>query len=148
MSYFLMKKLHTLEIKQSPQFSFCNLYDKTPLQIFYECDAAKCLWAGLIQCFQNDLILPTLTPPGAIFGILKSASNNSSFKNNKIFINDILLIFKLYVFKSREKKFINLNNLIAQIQKVKRIVKETALTNSMETIAFTKKWLIINKIIP
>ena len=52
------------------------------------------------------------------------------------------------MFKSREKKFINLNNLIAEIRKVKTIEKEIALTNSMKTIAFTKKWLVVNNIIP
>ena len=126
---------------------FCNFYYETPLHIFYECDAVKCLWTDLVQCFQNNLILLTLTPQAAILGILESASNNSIFKNNKVFINHILLIFKLYVFKSREKKFINLYNLIAEIRKVKRIEKEIALTNSMKTFAFTKKWLIINNII-
>ena len=34
------------------------------------------------------------------------------------------------MYKSREKKFININNLIAEIQKVKRIEKEVALPNS------------------
>ena len=50
-------------------------------------------------------------------------------------------------FRSREKKFINLNNLIAEIRKVKVIEKETALANSGKIIAFTKKWLIKNNII-
>ena len=49
--------------------------------------------------------------------------------------------------RSREKKFINLNNLIAEIRKVKVIEKETALANSGKIIAFTKKWLIKNNII-
>ena len=53
-------------------------------------------------------------------------------------MNHILLIFKLYVYKSREKKFININNLIAEIRKVKRIEKEIALNNSMKTTAFGK----------
>ena len=92
--------------------------------------------------------IPTLIPQAVILGIPESSSNYSIFKNNKVFIHHILLIFKLYVFKSREKKFINLNNLIAEIRKVKTIEKEIALTNSMKTIAFTKKWLIINNIIP
>ena len=43
------------------------------------------------------------------------------------------------MYKSREKKFINLNNLIAEIRKVKRIEKEIALNNSKKRIAFTKK---------
>ena len=89
-----------------------------------------------------------MTPQAAVLGIPESASNYSIFKNNKVFINHILLIFKLYVFKSREKKFMNLNNLIAAIRKVKTIEKEIALTNSMKSIAFTKKWLIIDNLIP
>ena len=39
------------------------------------------------------------------------------------FINYILLMFKLYSHKSREKQFININNLIAEIQSVKKIKK-------------------------
>ena len=118
------------------------------MHIFYKRDAVKCLWADLVQCFQNNLILPTLTPQAAILGILEPASNDSTFKNNKVFISHILLLFKLYVIKYRAKNFINLNNLIGEIRKIKMTEKEIALTNSMKTIAFTKKWLKINNIIP
>ena len=58
---YLNKKLHIFGIKSSPLCSFCNLYDKTPFHIFYECDRVKCLWSDLVQCFQNTLILLTLT---------------------------------------------------------------------------------------
>ena len=112
---YLNKKLHIFGIKSSPLYSFYNLYDETPFHILYECDCIKCLWLDLVQCFQNPLISPTLIPQTAILGILDSISNNSFFENNKIFINHILLIFKLYIYKSREKKFININNLIAEI---------------------------------
>ena len=112
---FLNKKNHFFGIKSSPLCFFCNLYKKAPFHIFYEFDRVKYLWPDLIYCFENTLLLPTLTPQTVIFGILDSLRNNSFFENNKIFINDILLIFKLYVFKSRERKFININNLIAEI---------------------------------
>ena len=56
--------------------------------------------------------------------------------------------FKLYVYKSREEKFINENNLMVEIRKVKRIENDIALTKPKKTIAFTKKWHIINNIIP
>ena len=52
------------------------------------------------------------------------------------------------MYKSREEKLVNINNLIAEIQKVKRIDKEMALINSKKTIAFTKKWHVINDIVP
>ena len=144
---YLNKKLHIFGIKSSPLCSFCNLYDETPFHIFYECDCVKLLWSELVQCFQNTLILPTLTPQTAILGILDSVSNNSFFENNKILINHILLIFKLYVYKCREKKFININNLIAEIQKVKRIEKEIALNDSMKITAFRKKLHLTGNII-
>ena len=145
---FLNKKLHTFGIKPSPLCSFCNLYYETPYHIFYECDRIKCLWSDLAQCFQNNLILPTLTPQTAIFEFLDYTNNDSIFENNKCLSNHILLIFKLYVYKSREKKLININNLMAEIRKIKRIEKEIALTNSKKTIAFTRKWHIINNIVP
>ena len=57
-------------MKSSPFCCLCNLYDETPYHTFHECDRAKCLWSDLDQCFQNKLILPTLTPQTSIFGFL------------------------------------------------------------------------------
>ena len=73
-----------------------------------------------------------------IFGILNFVSNNCFSENNKISTNNILLILKLYVYKSREKRFININNLMAEIWKVKIIEKDIALNNSKKIIAVTK----------
>ena len=95
--------------------------------------------AGLSPMFSKYFnINITLTPQIVILGILDSVNNKSFFENNKIFITHILLIFKLYIYRYREKKFININNLTAEIRKVKRIEKETALNNSKKTIAFRK----------
>ena len=93
---FHNKKPHPFGIKLSPLCSFCNLYDETPFHIFYERD--ECLWSDLIKCFQNNLILPTLTPQTVIFGFLDSANNDSIFENNKAFRNHILSILMLYVY--------------------------------------------------
>ena len=56
----------------------------------------------------------------------------------KVCINRILLIFKLHVYKSREKTFNNIINLTGEIRKIKSISKVIALNNSKKTIAFTK----------
>ena len=85
---FLNKELHTFGIKSSPLCCFCNLYNETPYHIFYECDCVKCLWSDLVQSFQNDLILLTLTPPITIFGFLDDTSNDSIFENNKCLCNN------------------------------------------------------------
>ena len=87
---FHNKKLYTFGIKPFPLCSLCNLYDKTPLHIFYECD--KCLWADLVQCFQNNLILPTLTPQATIFGILESSSMTPFLKTKYLSITFYLYL--------------------------------------------------------
>ena len=69
---FLNKKLHIFGIKLSPLCFFCNLYDKTPYHTFYQYDCVKCLWTDLVECFQNNLILQSLTPQTAIFALLDS----------------------------------------------------------------------------
>ena len=56
-------------------------------------------------------------------------------------------MFKLFVYKSREKKFMNLINLIAEIQKVKRIEKEIALNNTKKTFTFINKWHLTDNIV-
>ena len=144
---FLNKKLHIFGIKSSPLCSFCNLCDETPLHIFYECDSIKCLWSDLVHYFQNSLVLPILTPQTAIFGFLDSTNSDYNFKKNKLLINHILLIFKLYVYRSREKQFIHINNLIVEIKSAKAIEKLIATSNSKNTIAFKTKWHITNDII-
>ena len=126
MLYFSTKTLY-FGRKPSSLCSFCNLYDETPYHIFYECDRVKCLWSDLVQCFQNNLILPILTPQTAIFGFFDYTNNDSIYENNKCVSNHILLILKLYVYKSIEKNLLNINNLITEIRKIKRIEKEIAL---------------------
>ena len=69
-------------------------------------------------------------------------------KNNKVYINYILLIFKLYdVYEFREKKIIFVNNLKAKIQNDKRIEEEIVLVNSKKIIVLTKNWYLTNNII-
>lgn len=68
-------------------------------------------------------MLPTLRPQTASFGILDSVSH-SFFENRKVFINDILLYLSFtFINPEKREKFINVNDLIAGIQKVKKIEK-------------------------
>ena len=52
---------------------------------------------------------------------------------------------------SKKLKFNNFNTtaeIIAEIRELKRLEKETSLLNSEKTIAFTRKWHMINNIVP
>ena len=84
-------------------------------------------------------MLPILTPQTVISGFLNFINSEQNLKKNKLLINHILLIFKLYVNRSREKQFIHINNLIAEIESAKAIEKEITASNSKKTIAFKNK---------
>ena len=135
----LNKKLHIFGIELSPLCSFCILSDETPLYIFYEYDSIKCLWSDLVHYFQNSLVLPILTPQTGIFGFLDSTNSDYNFKKKKLLINHILLIFTLYVYRSRERQFIHINNRIAEIKSAKAAEKDIATSNSKKAIAFKNK---------
>ena len=100
---FLNIKLHTFGIKPSTLCSFRKLYDETPLYIFYEYDAVKCLWVDLVQCFQNNLILPTLTPQAAIFGILNPHAMTPFLRTIK-YLSITFYSYLSYMCLSPEKK--------------------------------------------
>ena len=79
--------------------------------------------------FQNDFILPSLTPQTAILGLYNEANDNCNL------LSHILLISKYYIYISREKRILNNDNLIANLIKVKKRKKQISIVtiNKRET---------------
>ena len=73
----------------------------------------KCFWVRLRVKFQNDFILPSLTPQTAIPGLYNKAHDNYNL------LSHILLIFKYYIYISREKRILNIDILVANLIKVR-----------------------------
>ena len=78
--------------------SLCHSYDETIKHIFLECICVKQLWNHLRLFLVNNISLPILTPQTVIFGFINRIEN-SVYK----ITNHILLIFKIHVYKSRER---------------------------------------------
>ena len=103
--------------------SYCNTYDETPIHLFYECNSTKNLWLQLNRHFPCDLTFHALTPQTAMLGLF-----NDSVSSVRL-INHILLLFKLYIYKSRKKHRLNINDLSANILKIKKLEKVTGFNN-------------------
>ena len=88
----------------------------------------------MIKFFNGCFTLPGLTLQTAIFGFFDISNNNLSN-----LLNHILMIFKLYIFKSRDLGHVNLVNLLSEIIKVKRIEKNIAIRNQ-NIFKFNEKW--------
>ena len=74
-----------------------------------------------------------LSPQSAIFGHVEI---QQSFK----IINHLLLIFKLFVYKSRDEKYLNFHRLIKKIAKVKNIEETITYNNPGKKEKFLMKW--------
>ena len=130
---FLNKKLYLFGITKSPLCSYCNKYDETPIHLFCECNYTKYLWLQLNRHFPPDLTFPVLTPQTAILGLVNDSVSNIHL------INHILLLFKLYIYKSRNKHQLNINELLANIVNIEKLEKMTVFGNAKEVAAYNKK---------
>ena len=129
------KMLFTFGNIKTPLCSFYHSYDETIKHIFLECTCVKQLWNHLRLFLMNDISLPILTPQTAIFGFINRIEN-SVYK----ITNHILLIFKLHVYKSRERGILELSRLINEIKKVKLLEKKSAQNHVRKLEQYNIKW--------
>ena len=83
-----------------------------------------------------------LTPETAIVGIFNDSVSNIHL------VSPILLLFKLYIYKSRNKHRLNIHELLANILNIKKLQKVTAIGNVKKVAAYIKKWDITNRKLP
>ena len=77
---------------------------------------------------------PVLIPQTAILGIFNDSVSNIHL------INHILLLFKLYIYKYRNKhRLKNINKLLVNILNIKKLEKVTAFGNAKNVAACNKK---------
>ena len=131
---YLNEKLFQFGKTQSPLCSFCHDEAGTTLHVFHKCLVTKTLWNQLSLFFETDLDFPDLTPQAARFGFINESDNNW-----KILQNHILLIFKLCIYQSRERGVLNLNGLIKNITKAKKLERKIASVCKKKTIQFNNK---------
>ena len=81
---------------------------------------------------QNNFILPSLTPQTVILGLYNEANNNY------ILLSHNLLIFKYYIYISREKRILNIDILIANLIKVKKREKQISIVTINNREAYKK----------
>ena len=130
---FLNKKLHLFGKSETSQCSYCKSSDEVVSHLFGKCNFAKRLWQELNIFFNGHIVLPIITPQVANFGFFGEIEN-------KILINHVLLLFKHYIYRSREAGVLDINNLIKYIYKVKKIEKQLSFSSVKKNEYFNKKW--------
>ena len=119
----LNKKLYLFGITKGLLCFNCNTYDEAPIHFFCECSSTKYLWLQLNRHLHSDLTFPVLTSQTTILGLFNDSVSNVAL------INHILLLFKLYIYKSRIKHRVNINDLLENNVKIKKLEKVTVFGN-------------------
>ena len=92
------------------------------------------LWNQLLLFFETDLDFSDLTLQAALFGFINDSDNNLNILQN------YTLIFELYAYQWRERGVLNLNRLIKNVTRVKKLEREIASVCEKKTIQFNIKW--------
>jgi len=117
--------------------SFCQSEDETILHLYSQCHFVIDLWMQLKVYFSRGLILPDITPQSAFLGFY-------DIDENKIIINQILLLFKMVIYKSREYRTCNLNKFINKVKQIKLIEDTISYKIPAKKEYNDKKWAIID----
>ena len=104
--------------------------------MFFECENTQHLWQQLKSFFENKINLPDLDLQSAIVGFLDTANAHN------VLINNILLTFKMTLYKFRDKRNITFSKIINNLKSREKIEKQIAHGNS-KLLFHERKWNII-----
>ena len=114
--------------------SFCNSEEETPFHIFHDCTHTQNLWNQLQAYISENLVIPSLTPQGAMFGFIDNQLQN------RVIINHLLLICKFNVYKSRDLKTLNFLRLKLDVTKIRQIEETLCLNDIRKQRKYFKNW--------
>ena len=131
---YLNEKLFLFHKHNTALCSFCNLEGETVIHLFVYCSKTKRLWCTIIEFFKVNLHILPLSPQSAIFCFLEA--------DDKVFLvlNNLLLLFKYYVYVSRSSKVLSFEALLKFIVKVCKLEKIVIQSDERKRKLFTQKW--------
>ena len=121
-------------ISDSSLCSYCQEHDETIQHLFYNCNISNTLWSELTNFFIGKITLPSLDLQSAVLGFL-----DTSEKNNVI-LNNILLMFKITLYRNRSKNTINLRNVLNNLKNREKIERYLVFENQNKLDFHMKKW--------
>ena len=131
---YLNEKLFSFGISETSQCSFCNRNRETIEHLFCHCFVSKALWNGLNTFFQNQLSLSDLMPQAVFFGFTEKNLDDSILQNH------LLVVFKIYLYKSRSYGFVCLKSIVLEIKMINCLEKKIAEANASKYKSYLFKW--------
>ena len=110
---YLNEKVFEWGLSKTYFCSFLNSFGENITDLFCNCTITKCLLKKLQLKLKDNIKLLSLIPQAATFGFLEAGCQSYLIRNH------ILLISKLYIYKSTKSKFLGSTCLLKEIGKIK-----------------------------
>ena len=120
---YLNEKRFFFGLSTTSSCSFWNSFGENITHLFCHCATTQCLSKKLQLKLKDDVTLLPLTPQAAICSFPEADCQSYLIQNH------ILLISKLYIYKSRKNKFLRSTCLLKEISKIKNIQEKIASVN-------------------
>ena len=133
---FLYKLLFKFKKVLSPLCSFCNSAEETPLHIFYTCNITKGLWNQLQYFVSQYFHIPEITPQSALVEFFNIGNQQQNF----LLMNHLVLIFKHYLYMSREHGAACFTSLKSYLVKIKITEQNFSPCSSQKKEKCQRKW--------
>ena len=88
--------------------------------------------------------METLTPQGAFLAFLGFLNANPDLL---LIQNHLLLIFKIYIYNSRNSESLKIKSLIREITKVKNIEDTFSLNNKKKHAIYKRRWQLVENVL-
>ena len=130
---FLNHSLHRMGFTESPLCSYCSSHNETMQHLFLDCEFSKVLWLDIKNHFANILTIPDLTLQSAILGFF-------DVDKDSLALNNILLIYKLCLYRFRDKKVPNFTIFLKNLREREFLERQIVLGNANKLLFHNNKW--------
>jgi hypothetical protein len=127
---YLNTQLHNMGLAENRLCTYCEEQDETINHLFYECPKTLDLWAQIQQRFPG-IELPDITPVSAYIGL--------PFDSIPL-IQHLHLIFRICLYKGREKKVCNIQYFVNKTKQTRQIETQITSSNPRKRLFNQRKW--------
>ena len=127
---YLNRQLYSMGHAENKLCSYCAAHDETPLHLFFECPKTLDLWTQ-IQHRLSGIELPDITPESAYIGLPTDSHPLGQHLH---------LIFRMCLYKGRDKKTCNINFFINKMKQIRQIEMCLTIANPRKRLFTRQKW--------
>ena len=130
---YLNRQLYCMGFAESKLCSYCQAQNETVSHLFFDCPETKALWTQIQICLAS-LELPYISPVSAYTGL--PLDSNALTQH-------LLLIFRMSLYKGRDKNSCNLQYFVNKVKQIRKIEKCITFSNHRKRLANLRKWSIL-----